>query len=148
MDTVSAFMAYAGDFEKTFEDDDWSRLHKHFTEDAVYEIKGGEMDCRLQGPDAIFRGMKKSLDGFDRKFEGRDINVLGAPEVDGDNMSVAWTVTYKKGDFDPFVLRGKSEAKLRNGKIAYLCDSYDRKMAEEAMAWQSKTGFRFDGSYV
>lgn len=35
MDLLHRFAAYAVDFEKTFEDDDWTRLADYFTEDAV-----------------------------------------------------------------------------------------------------------------
>ena len=37
MDILQQFLAYAGDFEKTLADDDWSRLHKYFCDDAVYD---------------------------------------------------------------------------------------------------------------
>ena len=39
MDTLSRFMEYAADFEKTLGDDDWTRLRRYFADDAVYEVK-------------------------------------------------------------------------------------------------------------
>src|SRR6185369_14569969 len=81
MDIMRQFLAYAGDFERTYADDDWSRLYQYFADDAVYEVKATSFGCRLQGPQAIFAGIKKSLDGFDRKFEKRDIEVTSGPEI-------------------------------------------------------------------
>jgi len=39
MDIMQQFMAYAGDFERTLADDDWSRLSGYFADDAVYEVR-------------------------------------------------------------------------------------------------------------
>ena len=86
-------MAYCADFEKTYVDEDWSRLCDHFTDDGVYDVKAEGFGCHLEGPDAIFTGMKKSLDGFDRKFAERIIQLHGEPAVNGDEISVSWQVT-------------------------------------------------------
>ncbi len=40
MDPLQRFAAYAADFEKTYQDDDWKRLEGYFAEDAVYEVMG------------------------------------------------------------------------------------------------------------
>src|SRR5678816_3177764 len=39
MNIMEQFITYAGDFEKTFGDDDWTRLRRYFADDAVYEVK-------------------------------------------------------------------------------------------------------------
>ena len=136
------------EFEKTLADDDWTRLRPFFADDAVYEVKGPMIGCRLQGPDAIFAGMKKSLDGFDRKFEGRDPELTSAPEVQGDEFRIAWKVTYKKEGLPPFILVGQSIARYRDGVIAYLSDVYDTSVEGEFAAWQSKSGVKLDPSYI
>ena len=148
MDNLNQFLAYAGDFEKTYKDDDWSRLGQYFTDDAVYEVKGLGIDCRIVGPRAIFKGIKKSLDGFDRKFAKRTIAVTSGPDVEGDTMRVGWTVTYANDGLAPFPLRGRTEIRHRDGKIAYLGDSYDASMARDAAEWSAKNKFTFDVSYV
>lgn len=38
MSRIPRFIAYAAEFEKAFESDDWSLLEPFFSEDAVYEI--------------------------------------------------------------------------------------------------------------
>ena len=148
MDNLTHFLAYAGDFEKTYKDDDWSRLTQYFAADAIYEVKGLGMDCRIQGPSAIFKGIKKSLDGMDRKFGSRTIDVTSGPEVEGDTIRVGWTVTYAKEGVPTLPLRGRTEIRHVNGKIAYLGDSYDASMAKDAAEWAKKSPLEIDGSYV
>src|SRR6185369_3077312 len=38
MGPMNRFFEYAQDFEKTYVDDDWSRLARYFHPDAVYEV--------------------------------------------------------------------------------------------------------------
>lgn len=148
MDDLSRFLEYAAEFERTYKDDDWTRLERFFNPDAVYEVRGLGIDCRLEGPAAIFAGIKKSLDGFDRRFEEREIAVVSGPEVDGDTIRIGWTVTYRQEGLDPFVLRGASEARYRDGKIAHLADSYDESMQEETEVWVAANAFPVDPSYT
>ena len=148
MDTLSHFMQYAADFEKTLADDDWSRLRQYFADDAVYEVTSDSFGCKLTGPDAIFKGIKKSLDGFDRKFEGRSIDFTSGPEVAGETLRVGWAVTYRKEGKSPYVLRGSTEARSRDGKIAYMADSYDASVGPDAAAWMQQNGITLDPSYV
>jgi hypothetical protein len=148
MSIIERFVAYAADFEKTLADDDWSRLPQYFSEDAVYRVESNLFGCELTGPDAIFAGMKKSLDGFDRTFPAREIAMTEGPEVEGDEMRVSWTVTYHKDDLPDFVLRGKSLARIRDGKIVLLVDSYDEGVNAEVADWVRDTGLRLDPSYT
>ncbi len=148
MDVLQRFMAYAGDFERTLRDDDWTRLRQYFAADAVYEVQGASLDCRLVGPDAIFAGIKKSLDGFDRRFEGRDLALTSDPDVSGNELSMGWKVVYRKAELPPFTLHGRSRARYAGDRIVHLVDSYDAAMADAFAAWQRETGLRLDGSYV
>jgi hypothetical protein len=148
MDILQPFMTYARDFERTLADDDWSRLGQYFAPDAVYEVKAASFPCRLVGPKAIFAGIKKSLDGFDRKFARRDVEVTSGPEIAGDEMQMGWKVVYHKDGVPPFTLRGRSSVRYADGKIAYLCDSYDPSVEGEFRAWEKESGLRLDPSYV
>ena len=78
---VQVFMDYAAAFEKTYVDDDWSRLTPFFHEDARYQVRGGPMACEINGREAIFRGLKKSIDGLDRRFDERVIEISDGPHV-------------------------------------------------------------------
>jgi SnoaL-like domain len=148
MDTLTRFMAYARDFEQTLVDDDWSRIRPYFADDAVYEVDSEAFGCRLSGPDRIFAGIQKSLNGFDRKFDGRDIEVTSGPDVDGDELRVGWAVTYRKEGLAPYVLRGRSRARYRDGRIVHLLDAYEPGVTAEQTAWMRENGLEFDGSYV
>ena len=148
MDILQPFMSYARDFEKTLADDDWTRLRQYFADDAVYEVKAEPFGCRLSGPAAIFAGMKKSLDGFDRKFTRRDVEVTSGPEVSGDEMRMGWKVVYHKDGVPPFVLRGRSSVRYADGRIVHLADSYDPSVHGEFAAWQQESGLTLDPSYV
>lgn len=148
MGTLEHFLAYAADFEKTLVDDDWDRVTPYFAEDAIYRVESNLFGCELTGPSAICKGIQKSLNGFDRKFPGRDISVTSGPDVAGDELRLGWTVTYQKDGLPPFVLRGESFARLSDGKIALLVDSYDEQVAIEAKAWMQETGIQLDPSYV
>jgi hypothetical protein len=63
MSIVQRFMAYAADFEKTLADDDWSRLARYFSPDAVYRVESSLFGCELTGHDAIFSGSAASSRG-------------------------------------------------------------------------------------
>jgi len=148
MDILQPFMSYARDFEKTLADDDWTRLHQYFAADAVYEVNARSFGCRLVGLAAIFAGMKKSLDGFDRKFTRRDVEVTSGPEVSGDEMRMGWKVVYHKDGVPPFVLRGRSSVRYADGRIVHLADSYDPSVEGEFAAWQRESGLTLDPSYI
>ena len=92
--------------------------------------------------------MKKSLDGFDRNFPGREIVLTEGPDVEGDEMRVSWTVTYHKDGLPDFVLRGKSRARIRDAKIVLLVDSYDERVNAEVADWMRETGLKLDPSYT
>jgi hypothetical protein len=148
MDIMQPFMAYARDFERTLADDEWARLRQYFADDAVYEVQAEGFGCRLVGPAAIFAGMKKSLDGFDRKFTRRDIAVTSGPEIADDQMRMGWSVTYHRDGSPPFVLRGRSSVHYAGGKIVHLIDAYDASVGTEFATWQRASGLHLDPSYV
>jgi hypothetical protein len=142
------FFAYALDFEKTFVDDDWSRVEPYFEPDAVYEVKNTSFDCRLEGVAAILRGMKKSIDGLDRRCASRTIEGTDGPTEEGDTVSVGWSATYTKEGAPPFVLRGRSKARYRGQRIAHLVDEYPDGMDEEATEWIRRYAPDLSASYV
>jgi len=148
MTNLECFGAYAADFEQTYKDDDWSRLDRYFAPDATYQVKGEPFATSLKGRDAIFKGIKKSLDGFDRRFATRDIALEGAPEVEGDTVSLPWAVTYGRKDNPPLVLRGRSSAKFADELIVELTDSYEKPALESVGAWMRQHGRDLDPSYT
>ena len=78
---TKVFMDYAAAFEQTYVDDDWSRLSQYFPENASYEVRGGPLACQISGRDAIFAGLKKSIDGLDRRCSDRQLQLTDGPDV-------------------------------------------------------------------
>lgn len=149
---MQVFMDYAAAFEQTYVDDNWSRLTPFFSKDATYEVRGGPMACEISGREAIFSGLKKSIDGLDRRSAERKLELIDAPNVvpsgAGEELSVGWRVTYQFGDAPKLALPGRSVVKVVGGVIIELRDEYDDTQLEEVGAWMREYGGGLDGSYV
>ncbi len=148
MDVLHRFAAYAADFEKTFEDDDWTRLEGYFAEDAIYTIKGTPFDCEVRGRDAIFRAIKKSIDGFDRRLDTRAIEPDGPPVVDGNRVIFSGSGRYEKRGVDALSIQLSETAELdETGRIVSLADVYPEGQ-DEMHRWLERYRAEFDPSYV
>lgn len=153
-DAIQTFGAYASAFEETFADDDWSRLEQYFAEDARYEISGGPFACAIDGRDAILAGLKKSIDGFDRKFDYREIELTSGPTVtstgdgDGDELRMTWKVHYRMDGAPDISLPGASMLRVNDGVIQLLRDEYNDEELSEIGAWLAEHGAGLDASYV
>lgn len=149
---IQVFMDYAAAFEATYGDDDWSRLAPFFSVDAGYAVRGGPMACKIRGREAILKGLKKSLDGFDRRFDERAIELTGGPYVSagaaGQEVSVDWLVTYRRGDSPPVGLPGRSVFTVADGRITAMRDEYDEQKLGPVAAWLQQYGADLDGSYI
>lgn len=149
---TQVFMDYAAAFEETYIDDDWSRLARFFAEDASYEVRGGPLACMLTGPEAIFAGMKKSIDGLDRRCSERKLELTEAPQIasteKGEQMSVGWRVNYQYRDAPQAVLLGRSVAVIADGVIVALRDEYTDEDMASFGAWMQEHGQGLGGTYV
>ena len=148
MSILETFLTYAAAFETTLADDDWTRLEPFFADDAIYKVESDFFGCQLEGRAAIFAGMKKSLNGFDRHFPTRDIELTEGPTVDGDELRATWEIAYHKEGEPDFHLKGKSMARLVDGKIEMLVDSYEDSARQEVEKWMKETGVALDPSYT
>jgi hypothetical protein len=146
MSNLSRFMTYAAAFERTFADDDWARLAPFFTEDAVYEVTGIPKPCELHGRDAIFAGMRKSLDGFDRKMDRREISSLEPPSEQGSRVMFTGVVRYQRGAAPPVELRATITADFEGDRICHMRDAFA--LDAPALGWLAKHGADLDGSYT
>ena len=148
MDVLHRFAAYAADFEKTFEDDDWTRLEGYFAEDAIYTVKGTPFDCEVRGRDAIFRAIKKSIDGFDRRFDKREIEPDGPPVVEGNRVTFSGSGRYEKRGVDTLSIQLSETAELDGtGRIVSLEDVYPEGQ-DEMLRWLERYSAKFDPTYV
>ena len=126
------YQAYADAFEESFVDDDWSRIEQYFTEDAVYELRGGPpFDGLHEGRDAVFAYLKASIDGFDRRFDSRDIALAKGPEIRDGNVWIGWRGTYLIGDAE-LVIDGEETAHFEGDRISRLVDVFGPGSADAA----------------
>ena len=107
-----------------------------------------ELGCRVTGPEAIFAALKKSLDGFDRRFERRRVALRGLPRPGWNRLTLDWAGTYTTAGWTPLVLEGTSKVLYRQGRIARLSDSFAVGSNEMLRAWSTQNGVDIDPSYV
>lgn len=132
MSILERYQAYADAFEESYADDDWSRIGPYFTEDAVYEP-----DAR--GREAVVAKLKGGVDAFDRRMDGRTPD-FQTPSVDGDTLTMKWTVTYAKAGKPDLVLTGTETAVFRGDQIALLRDTFDPEAEKTLGEWMSAHG--------
>lgn len=149
---LQVFMDYAAAFEETYADDDWSRLTRFFPEDTTYEVRGGPLACKIAGRDEVFAGLKKSLDGLDRRCTDRKLELTDGPNTvdtgEGAEINLGWNVIYQYKDAPEVTLPGRSVFNIADGVIVAMRDEYDDKEMEAIGAWMLQYGEGLDGSYV
>ena len=141
MNDVERFEKYAADFEVAFESDDWSVVEPHFAKDAVYEtLAGPPMGGCLEGRDAVLASMKQTLDGFDRRFDSREVAFLEGPEMRGDSVWLRAQVNYAVAGAPDLVLEGVSTATFDGERIIRLEDSYPEGTADVVVQYLNAHG--------
>jgi hypothetical protein len=147
MDPLQRFGEYAAEFEKSYQDDDWARLEAFFAPDARYVVAGSTFDCELGGREAVLSGIKRALDGFDRRFDGREIEPNGAPAVEGNRVVFPATVRYRKEGVAPLSFTLSETAEFDDaGRIVLLRDDYDAGQ-DHVTRWLDEHRADFDPSY-
>lgn len=141
MSILDRYQAYADAFELTYEDDDWSRIEAYFTEDAVYE--GDPADAH--GRDAVIAKLKGSVDGFDRNMDSRSPD-FQTPTVDGDTLTMKWTVSYTKAGKPDLVISGVETAIFDGDRIKLLRDDFDPEAQKAMGEWLAAHGASLGGS--
>jgi hypothetical protein len=139
MAILERYRAYADAFEESFVDDDWSRIESFFTEDAVYE---GDPDAR--GRDAVLAKLKGGVDAFDRRMDSRTPD-FQTPTVDGDTLSMKWSVAYTKAGLPDLVITGVETAVFEGDRIAILRDTFDPEAQKAMEQWMAAHGSALQG---
>jgi hypothetical protein len=145
---LERFLEYAQAFEKSYADDDWSRLEPYFARDAVYRVVGStSWDCEVKGRKQVIAAMRKFVNEFDRHCT-RAIRPAGAPVVGQDTVRVAGIAAYTRGDSEELTLQIELIAQYRDGSIIRLSDVYPAENEARVRAWMEKWGQGLDPSYV
>jgi hypothetical protein len=146
MDAVSRFREYAAAFEDVVKSDDFGRLEPFFAEDAVYEIRGGPPFAgRHVGRAAILAYLKASLDGFDRRFPTRRLEMLEGPELREGGVWFRWRASYSGPELPELVLDGIEIATFEGDRIRRLEDRFALEMSSLTEHWFSHYGSRLSG---
>lgn len=140
MNVLQRFQEYAADFERTYVDNDWSRLERHFSEDATYVAHGMPVfPIDAKGRANVIAALEKAVDGFDRKCDSRDLAITAPPVIDGRSVIFQWGGTYSKAGMEDLVIAGTEEARFdEDGRIAELIDTYSAEMAVTVSDWLAR----------
>jgi ketosteroid isomerase-like protein len=143
MSSIPRFVAYAADFEKAYASDDWSVVAPWFTEDAVYEVDlDPPMGGRFSGRDAILAYFKAVLDGFDRRFASREVQLVEGPRESGDAVWLRGRAIYRAEGVPELSFELEETAHFTDGRIRRLEDRYDAATREALTAWLAAHGAR------
>jgi len=123
MNPTPRFLEFAAAFEKSFLDDDWSRVADLLTADAVYSVTGGPpLGGRWEGKDAVVGHFKQILDDFDRRFATRKTEILGAPTTTDEQIRFEWRGTYSTPGIPDLVISGIETVIFDGDLIRFLED--------------------------
>lgn len=140
MDLVARFLAYAGDFERSYADRDWDRLGPYFATDAVYECAApAELAFRVEGRAALLARFAVATDAFDRRFDSRVLQ-LDPPRASDQRVSATGVVVYSLTGAPPFQLPFREVADYRGGEIVRLEDSATPEVIRELGEWLARYG--------
>ena len=139
MSQIKRFAAYAAAFEKTFETDDFSHIEPFFSEDAVYEIRGGgPLDSVAEGRSASFASLKNSLESLDRLFDTRELELVEGPTENGDEVWFRWAGTYGKAGLPDLRIAGEETVTYRGDLICRMLDAFGPEAAKSVTRYMAE----------
>jgi hypothetical protein len=140
MNNLERFQAYADAFEETYADDDWQRLEKYFTADAVYAPGDG---TEAVGREQVLARLRDGINGLDRRFNSRVLQAT-APTSEGDTVSLSWQLTLSKIGAPDLTATGVEHATYVDGAISRLEDVFDDGVVEGLGEWMAAHGSSLD----
>jgi len=147
MDLISHFIKQRSAFEKSLKDDDWTRLHPYFAEDAIYEVIAMPFHCVLNGRSRILDGFQKSVAGFDRHCN-RSVWDNPKVKVEGNTVIVASGISMQYGN-SPVIDTALTEiTTFEDGRVVRMIDLYAPDESDKYEVWMQKWGGGLDPSYV
>jgi ketosteroid isomerase-like protein len=112
---------YMRAFEVACLSGDWSALDSHFAEAAVHRIEGGgPMGGRTVGREAVIAGLRRGVDGIDRRFDLRIPEVIEGPVTRGDGVFMRFRLTLRRAGVPDLFIEGDHLATYRDGVIVSL----------------------------
>lgn len=116
-------VAYTAAFEEAYASDNWSKLEPFFTEDAEYAFVapapfGGE----YKGRAAVLTQFQNSVNGLDRRFDSRTVEVLEGPVEKDGGVWIRWAAVYTLADAPDCRMEGEERATFTGDRISRLED--------------------------
>ena len=112
------YEAYAADFERTFVDDDWSRLEQYFTEDAVYSTPTNGL--RVSGRASLLGALRAAVSSFDRHCDTRQLVTTEGPRQEGNKLIREWDADLTLRGAPDLHIGGSERAVIRGERIELL----------------------------
>jgi len=140
MNILKRFGAYAEAFEQTYQDDDWSRLEPYFTEDAAME----GLTNSVQGRSNVLVQLRAGVDELDRRMDER-VPSFEPPTVEGNTLTMNWSVIYKKAGIPDLVLNGVETAVFEGDQIKHLRDELDAETQKRTQEWMAAHAAKLSG---
>jgi hypothetical protein len=122
---TSRLLEYMAAYERSYADDDWTRLEPFFSEDAVHQASGGPpLGGRWQGRAAVIASLRERAEAFDRRFDERILSPRGVPVRMGDTVALPWRGIYRleRDPSVPLTIEGTKVATFASDQIELLHD--------------------------
>lgn len=143
MGIVERFNEYAEAFEQAYASDDWSILEQYFTADAVYDfVADPPLGGRHEGRATILQDLQTAVNGFDRRFDSRRLEVLEGPlEKDGE-VWLRWAAIFSLDGFPDCRMEGEERAVYEGGRISLLEDRVAPDVCKAVAAYMQAHGHK------
>lgn len=139
MSNIDIFNDFAAAFESVVEDDNWSSLEEHLTEDATYLNVGGP-DPKFEGRDAVIGFLKEDVSNTDKRFDTRTLVALTEPKIEEDRLSRQWRCTYTLEGAPDLVIEGEARYRFENNLIKEIEEEATSESIQNLEMWMDKYG--------
>ena len=124
---TNRLLDYMAAYERSYADDDWTRLEPFFKEDAVLEVSGGPpWGGRWRGRAAVIGTLRDRAERFDRRFQERILAPRGSIVRMGNSVALPWRGIYRLGGPHslPLTIEGTKVATFDSDRIEFLRDQF------------------------
>ena len=139
MNLLEIFEHFAADFELSVGDDDWSSLEKYFADDASYQNIGVEQP-KYVGTEAILKFLQEDVSNIDRRFDNRKLDALTEPEIEDNQLSRKWRITYTLENTPDLVVEGEARYQFQGELIKGIEEEVTPESIEKLTQWMDKFG--------
>ena len=140
------FEQYARDFDLTVGDDDWSRIRRHFCEDAVREEHALPLiRLRHHGIEQILSEWRRMVENFDRRFDHRIVIPVGRAKAVGNRVTLRWVGAYVIEEAPALLGEGTEIALYEGDRIKHLETTWTKETVARNIEWATEHGQKLPG---